>query len=167
VATVRRIEATDWQLLRELRLRSLRDAPEAFGQTHETALRLHDADWQQMARSSMHGDSRTWLIAEAAGAAVGIVQARRRASQDCLVYSMWVAPAARRSGIGRQLLDAVADWALGWGAHRIVLWVFGANEDAQRFYAQIGFSFVVHGPDAEAGRSFGALAMVRPLSPKT
>ena len=117
-ATVRRIRASDWQLLRELRLRSLREAPEAFGQSHENALRMPDSDWQATARASIHGDSRTWLIAEAGGEAVGVVQARRRAPDDCLVFSMWVAPAARQGGVGRQLIDAVAEWATGWGARR-------------------------------------------------
>jgi GNAT superfamily N-acetyltransferase len=166
-ATVRRIRASDWQLLRELRLRSLREAPEAFGQSHENALRIPDSDWQATARASIHGDSRTWLIAEAGGEAVGVVQARRRAPDDCLVFSMWVAPAARQGGVGRQLIDAVAEWATGWGARRIVLWVFAANEGAQRFYHRIGFSFAADGADVESGRSYGALAMTRPISPQT
>jgi len=162
-ATVRRITASDWRLLRELRLQSLRDAPEAFGQSHENALRIPDDDWRATARASAQGNSRTWLIAEAETQPVGVVQARRRAPDDCLVFSMWVVPAARRSGIGRQLIDAVTEWATGWGARRIVLWVFAANEGAQRFYMSIGFSFEADGADIESGRSYGALAMTRPI----
>ncbi|HEY5521198.1 MAG TPA: GNAT family N-acetyltransferase [Candidatus Limnocylindrales bacterium] len=162
--TVRRIRASDWRLLRELRLRSLRDAPEAFGQSHENALRIPDEDWQATARASAHGNSRTWLIAEEGDQPLGVVQARRRAPEDCLVFSMWVAPAARQTGIGRQLIDAVAEWATGWGARRIVLWVFAANEGAQRFYMRIGFSFTADGTDVESGRSYGALAMTRPIA---
>ena len=79
---------------------------------------------------------------------------------------MWVAPAARQDGVGRQLIDAVVEWATGWGARRIVLWVFAANEGAQRFYRRIGFSFAADGADVESGRSYGALAMTRPISPR-
>jgi ribosomal protein S18 acetylase RimI-like enzyme len=76
---------------------------------------------------------------------------------------MWVAPEARREGVGRQLIDAVADWASSWGGSRIVLWVYAANVEAQRFYTSLNFEFVSDGPDAESGSSYGALAMVKPI----
>ncbi len=150
-------------MLRELRLASLLDAPDAFGQTHANALEIPDGEWQQVARSSASGDARLWLICRDGGADVGLVQARRRAPDDCLVFSMWVAPGARRSGVGRLLIDSVAEWASGWGARRLVLWVFGANDGAHHFYNSIGFSVVPDGPDAESGKSFGAFAMERPI----
>jgi GNAT superfamily N-acetyltransferase len=95
---------------------------------------------------------------------VGLVQARRRPPEDCLIFSMWVAPAARRGGTGTALIEAVATWAAAWGGQRLVLWVYGANESAQRFYERIGFEFVESGPDVESGRSYGALAMARRLA---
>jgi len=162
-ATVRRIRPDDWQVLRELRLLSLGDAPEAFGQTYANAAAIPDDEWQQNARAAAHGDARTWLIAEQDGQALGLVQARRRAPDECLVFSMWVAPGARRTGVGRMLIDEVAQWAARWGARRIVLWVVGANEGAHRFYERIGFNVVRDGPDAESGKSFGAFAMERPI----
>lgn len=162
---VRRITADDWQLLRELRIESLRDAPEAFGQTYDNAVREPDAEWQSTARASAAGDRRAWFLAfDDAGNALGLVQARRRPPAECLVFSMWVAPAARRLGTGRALLDAVERWARGWGAQRIVLWVFGANEGAQRFYERTAFRFVPEGPDAESGLTYGAVAMERLLN---
>jgi GNAT superfamily N-acetyltransferase len=162
-AFVRRISPDEWQILRELRLASLDDAPQAFGQTHDNALAIPDRDWQQLARNSSSGDARIWLIASDGTADVGLVQARRRAPDDCLVFSMWVAPGARRSGVGQMLIDGLADWARNWGARRLVLWVFGANEGAHKFYERIGFTVVQDGPDAESGKSFGAFAMVRPV----
>src|SRR4051794_29562412 len=163
VTTIRRIKPSEWQLLRELRLRSLLDAPGAFGQTHDNAVAIPDSEWQQNARGAARGDSRTWLIAGLDGVDVGLVQARRRAPDDCLLFSMWVAPEARRSGVGRMLIDAVGNWAASWGARRIVLWVVGANEGAHRFYEQIGFQVMTQGPDAESGHAFGAFAMERPI----
>jgi GNAT superfamily N-acetyltransferase len=161
---VRRITADEWALLRELRLASLGDAPQAFGQTREKALGEPDSEWQSAARASSRGDRRAWFLARADdGSDVGLVQARRRPPAECLIFSMWVAPGARRTGAGRALIDAVADWAGGWGATRMVLWVFGANEGAQRFYERIGFRVVSEGPDADSGGSYGALAMERLL----
>jgi len=164
---VRRITPADWHLLRELRLASLRDAPEAFGQRYEQAAAEQESEWRSAARASSSGDRRAWFLARtgdaAAADALGLVQARRRPPSDCLVFSMWVAPAARRGGVGVALIDAVAEWARSWGAQRIVLWVFGANEGALRFYERIGFRVVPEGPDAESGRAFGALAMELPI----
>ena len=167
---VRRIQPDDWALLRDMRLRALRDAPEAFGQTYENAAAEPELEWRGAARAASGGDRRTWLIARSDGGAeagqrseVGMVQARRRSPDDCLVFSMWVAPEARREGVGRALIDAAADWARGWGGRRIVLWVTGVNEGAQRFYERIGFRLLSDGPDAESGRAFGALAMELPL----
>ena len=162
--SIARIKPHDWPLLRDLRLRSLLDAPDAFGQRYENAATESDDDWRAAARASSAGNRRIWLIAsDPTGEPLGLVQARRRPETDCLLFSMWVAPAARRSGVGTALVDAVRDWASGWGAERIVLWVFGANESAMRFYQRIGFTLVSAGPDAESGHAFGALAMQCPI----
>ena len=160
---VRRIRADEWRVLRELRLRSLGDAPQAFGQTYENAAAIKDEEWQQNARQAAQGDGRTWLIASNGSVDVGLVQGRRRPPDDCLVFSMWVAPEARRTGVGRELLDAVGEWAATWGGRRIVLWVTGTNEGGHRFYDSIGFRVLADGADAESGRTFGAIAMERPI----
>jgi GNAT superfamily N-acetyltransferase len=160
-AQIRRIKPSEWQILRELRLRSLADAPDAFGQTYDNAVSISDEEWQQSARQAAQGDGRTWLIASRDGRDVGLVQGRRRPPDDCLVFSMWVAPEARRAGVGRELLDAVAEWAATWGGIRVVLWVTGANEDGHRFYDSVGFHALTEGADAESGRTFGAFAMER------
>jgi GNAT superfamily N-acetyltransferase len=53
--------------------------------------------------------------------------------------AMWVAPEARRRGIGRALVDAVVDWAASIGQRRVVLWVGDANIGARDLYAALGF----------------------------
>jgi ribosomal protein S18 acetylase RimI-like enzyme len=164
---VRRIRPAEWQLLRDLRLRSLNDAPEAFGQRYAEAAAQSDDEWRSNARASSAGSRRIWFIARDAesGAEIGLVQGRRRPEADCLLFSMWVAPEARRSGAGRALVDAVSDWARAWGGTRVVLWVLGTNEPALRFYERIGFRLLAEGPDAESGRAYGAFAMERPIGP--
>ena len=162
VLAIGRIKPEDWPLLRDMRLRSLLDAPEAFGQTYENAAAESDDEWRAAARASAAGKRRAWFIArDQQGEALGLVQARRRPETDCLLFSMWVAPTARRNGVGTALVEAVHGWAAGWGADRIVLWVFGANESAMSFYRRIGFQLLADGPDAQSGHAFGALAMER------
>jgi GNAT superfamily N-acetyltransferase len=169
-ASVRRIRADESDLLKRLRLASLEDAPEAFGERLSHAARVDEREWNAMARAASSGDRRAWFVAESldprSGRAepVGIVQARRRPPDSCLLFSMWVDPAARGQGVGRALLDAVEEWATGWGARQIVLWVFESNTPAIKLYKRSGFEHVASGPDAEAGVSWKARAMRRPLA---
>ncbi len=120
--------------------------------------------WRQQARAAASGDRRAWFIAETGPpwVALGLVNGRRRPPTDVLLFSMWVDPAGRRRGIGRRLIEALDAWASRWGAQRTVLWVFAGNEPAIRFYLRLGFMIEMNGPDAETGKSYGALAMVRP-----
>jgi GNAT superfamily N-acetyltransferase len=160
--SVQRIRADEWEVLRDIRLRSLLDAPDAFGQRYDEAVATTTDDWISNARASADGDRRIWFIARSdVDAPIGVVQARRRPPSDCLLFSMWVAPEARRLGVGGLLVDAVNEWGSGWGAARVVLWVLAANEPAMRFYDRIGFSLLNSGPDAESGRAYGAFAMER------
>jgi GNAT superfamily N-acetyltransferase len=163
---VRRIGPLEGATLRDLRLRSLRDAPEAFGQNVVDAAARDDQDWQQQARQASYGDRRAWFIAEdEAHHRFGLVQGRRRPPSDLLIFSMWVDPAQRRSGVGRQLIDGLEEWSRTWGATHSVLWVFGTNEPAIRFYRRLGFEVEPDSADADSGRTYGALAMSRPVRP--
>lgn len=163
--SVRRIAPDQWQLLRDVRLRSLLDSPHAFGQRYDEASNTTDDEWQSTARASAEGSRRAWYIAfDDSGAALGVVQARRRPPAECLLFSMWVAPEARRLGVGSELVDAVGNWGRDWGAERVILWVLGTNESALRFYYKIGFVLLTTGPDAESGRAYGAFAMERAAS---
>lgn len=165
---VRRISAADGPLLRELRLRSLAEAPEAFGQSLADAAARPDAEWRAEAKAASQGDRRAWFIAHDAAAdgptSLGVVLARRRPPDVALVFSMWVDPRVRRGGVGRALIRAASDWAAPWGADRVVLWVVAGNEPAIRFYQRLGFTLVDSGPDAESGRAYGALAMIRAIT---
>ena len=46
---VRATTITDWQALREIRLRALRDAPYAFGSTHAREAAFSDDEWHRRA----------------------------------------------------------------------------------------------------------------------
>ena len=160
---IRRITPDDGPILRDLRLRSLVDAPEAFGQPLAEARGRPAAEWTRSARRSSRGDNRTWLFAELGGGIVGLVQGRKRRPATLLLFSMWVDPSVRRIGIGCKLIDALERWALGWDAKETVLWVYGGNAPAQRFYQDLGFDVLREGEDVESGARFGALAMRRTI----
>ena len=59
-----------------------------------------------------------------------------------MIHALYVHPRARRSGLGRRLIDEAKA-----GSDRLEIWTLQANRDARAFYAAQGFS--------EAGRSDG------------
>jgi len=164
---IRRIRPDDGPLLRELRLRSIADAPHAFGQPLEEARARPDVEWSRSARQSSHGDHRAWFIAENATGPVGLVQGRRRRPATLLLFSMWVDPDARRDGVGRELIARLEEWARGWDALETMLWVFAANSSALDFYRDLGFEPVRQGQDAASGARFAAVAMRREIHSPT
>ena len=135
----------------------------------EEALARDGAEWAEMAAAGSAGDRRAWFVAVDPGAPerlpVGMVTGRRRPNGTLLVFSMWVDPEWRRTGLGGALLDAAERWGRGWGAGRTLLWVMNGNADAFAFYAALGFHRETGTEDDEAGRRVGAAVLVRPIVP--
>lgn len=62
--------------------------------------------------------------------------------QEAHLLNLTVAPAHRREGLGRLMLDAIALWARGQGARTLWLEVRVGNERARAVYAAGGFHSV-------------------------
>ncbi|QDU87059.1 putative acetyltransferase [Pirellulimonas nuda] len=77
------------------------------------------------------------------------------------VHDLSVLPSHRGQGVGRMLLDAVADKARGLGCCKVTLEVLEANP-ARRIYEAAGFQQVSYGQGAG-----GALFLSKPLDPPT
>ena len=70
----------------------------------------------------------------------GVVGAFRRLDPDEVqLVSLWVDPRARGRGVARSLIRAVAGWAQGLGAGRVVLFVQEANAPGRALYLRAGF----------------------------
>jgi GNAT superfamily N-acetyltransferase len=169
---IRRIGPDEGPQLKAFRLRALAEEPEAFGESVAEAEARDEAEYVARARAASDGDRRAWFLAELVDdrasvaddpVPVGLAMGRRRPPDDCMVFSVWVAAPARGRGVGRALVDSVADWARSWGARRLVLWVFRSNGAAIRFYERLGFAIEPVGQDAELGAPHHAVAMHRAL----
>lgn len=83
-----------------------------------------------------------YLAVDGAGADVGMVAGMRNTTDPSTaeLISMWVAPDARRSGAGADLVRAVVDWADDSEYARVELWVTRGNDAAEHLYQNLGFT---------------------------
>ena len=134
-ATIERLAADDGARLREIRLRALRDAPEAFARTLEQATAWPLDTWnEQTARFAN-------FVAVVDHSDVGLIRGALDANERDTgwLLSMWVAPELRGAGIAPALVEAVVDWARSLDLRRLLLDVVETNARALTFYARMGF----------------------------
>lgn len=149
--TVRRLAPDDWELLRRLRLAALEDSPLAFGSTLARELGFDEETWRSRCLTS------TYLLAERDSEPQGMVAGFfRHPTEDGWhpaaaappagsgpalfeIVSMWVAPPARRQGVGRRLVQEITELGLAAGADEVILWVADGNDPALAAYERCGF----------------------------
>ena len=139
---VRRAIPAEWQRVRDLRLRSLEDAPEAFGSTLEEEQSFGQPEWVAWIQG-WEGATNALYVAEVEddGAWVGMAVGSRTGEEGrAHLYGMWVDPAWRTRGVGTRLVHEVLGWAGSWGARSMVLGVTETNDGAARFYERLGFA---------------------------
>jgi hypothetical protein len=73
---VRRFRPDEWRAYRDLRLRSLADAPDAFGSTLERECDLPHAHWSERLASPTDGARTLPLAAERGGEVAGLAFGR-------------------------------------------------------------------------------------------
>jgi GNAT superfamily N-acetyltransferase len=96
---VRQVRAAEWEELREMRLRGLADAPDAFASTLEREAAFPEDVWRQRAQG---GPASTTFIARADGLGVGIaVVIAEPVPGRMQLVGMWVDPRHRHRGIAR------------------------------------------------------------------
>jgi ribosomal protein S18 acetylase RimI-like enzyme len=129
----RQAQTADWEALRQLRLRALADAPDAFASTLEAEVAFPDEVWRQRAEG---GPASATFIAREGGVDVGLVRvfAEPDVPGRMHLVSMWVDPGYRRRGVARALVAQAVR-----RAREVSLWVADHNTAARRLYEQLGF----------------------------
>jgi ribosomal protein S18 acetylase RimI-like enzyme len=133
---IERLGPADWELLRDVRLAALRDAPNAFWAKLSDE-RLYDTDkWLSFLNAV------AWFVARRDNRdIVGLAGLHQSGDTDPEVISMWVVAAERRHGIGARLTMAAVRQAENQGARTVGLWVTDGNTAASRMYQRLGFVF--------------------------
>lgn len=152
-------------IFKAARLRALQDTPTAFGSTYARESQLTDADWIDRA-GQWNGESKILLLAMDDGDCCGIagVLLDKDDAKRAQLISMWTAPAHRRQGIGRLLVNEILAWALQRGAGTLQLLVTSHNERALRFYERLGFTLTGRTEPYPNDPSLMELEMSRPVS---
>jgi GNAT superfamily N-acetyltransferase len=135
MVVVREVSPDDWEVLRDVRLAALLEAPSAFGSTYAREAPFTREQW----RARINARSVTFFAhlpqsPEPAGLA-GIYL--ENGVPD--LVSMWVRPSARGHRVGEALITAAADWVKAHHHDALLLWVTESNTAARTLYERCGF----------------------------
>ena len=164
MAVIREITMDDWELMRDVRLAALADAPSAFASSYAREAAFTRVHWQRR----INERSVTFLAYDTAdGAADGTVPAGLAGVyiEDLTpdVVSMWVRPRFRGRGVGEALLEATAAWAKSRSHPVLYLWVIETNTPARRLYERCGFTPTGESMPLPSDPSLPEIRMSRPL----
>lgn len=166
---VRRVLATEWTDVRDLRLRALQDpvAALAFLDTFENASAQPDAFWQHRTANAAEGGPNAQFVAIAEdgewfGSATVLPSGLEGPESTALVVGVYVAEGHRGAGAIETLFDECATWSAEQGAHGLTLEVHVDNHRAQAAYERCGFTRTGQITELAHGREY---VMVRPVVP--
>lgn len=144
---IRRLTEADAALFWAVRLRALRDNPEAFGRSYEESRDRPLADVARVLReeAASPDDFTLGAFATADGSLVGLAGFRRHQGRKERhkgdVWGVYVTPEARGRGAGRALLEELIARARALpGLEQIHLTVVSINEPACHLYRALGFA---------------------------
>jgi ribosomal protein S18 acetylase RimI-like enzyme len=158
------LAASQWPLLKRLRLAALADSPDAFSPTLEETLAHPDAYWQTWAERAQEAGRRVF-IANVNGDPAGLVSAVRDDDGVGHIGAMRVDPLARRAHLGRSLLRSGCDFLAAAGCGRIVLTVTETNAAAIAMYESEGFALTGRSQPLRPGSPLANLEMAREKPP--
>lgn len=138
MASVRVLTKQDIQEFRTIRLRALKEHPEAFGAAYAEEAALTPEAMESWLDGSIFGAfDESMLVGIVSIRGSRYLKTRHRAN----IGAMYVAPEARGKGAGQALIDAALEKAHSFeGVEDVVLAVTVGNDSARRLYLRAGFT---------------------------
>lgn len=132
--SLRRLEPSDWALMRAVRLAMLLDEPSAYGSTFARESAFTEEIWRERLQQSV------FIVEREDGLPLASATLLRLDPQDeSEIVAMWVAGHARGQGLADALVHACREQAVADGAESVVLYVMVDNPRAAAAYARLGF----------------------------
>jgi len=130
---------------KELRMKSVKEFPEAFGSTYDEELLLCDEGWQRRLKLNM-------LFAKSDDKIVGMIGAkidsRKKLKHSALIISFYVLPEFRGRKVGFLLISTLIEKLRSErNIKRFILHVTTTAMSAIRLYKKLGFKVVGTLPD--------------------
>jgi len=140
---VNRITTEDWRAWREIRMRSVRESPEAFAAQVRTITPEQDREprWRERIAHAVG----CWIAFDGERS-VGMVALDRMDDGRLQLASMFVGAEARRRGVGAALIEAVVHESTG---DTLYLRVMAGNDPAVAAYERAGFALTDTTCDAD------------------
>ncbi len=144
-----------WKEYRELRLRALREDPEAFSSAYATAKDLPDDFWQGRLTKALKGEREWLLFARESGKLVGMIGAyiAEGTTDTATIVSVYVPAEERGKGISSRLMEEML--AVLSRKPRLKLARLAVNVTqlpALKLYKRFGF-YEIGREDAETGEA--------------
>jgi len=171
-----RLPPDEWPVYKALRLRALRDEPQAFGEPYAHAAAQLDARWRERLEDVQRQVGGDLLFARNGDRLVGLIGAFPYTSEEganigssptreVRIYSVFVADEERGRGTGSRLMEAMLEALATSGRFdRVSLTVNEAQSAAVALYRRFGFQ-VIDQVTATLGdgQEHRELVMARPL----
>jgi ribosomal protein S18 acetylase RimI-like enzyme len=161
---IKLLAPADAALFRDIRLEALAQNPEAFGSTFERENEQPLPRFEQkLTQTDIFG---AFVEDDLAGIAGYMGHDSPKHHHKGVLWTMYVRPAARNSGLGKRLVEAVVNHASG-RVEQLQLSVVSDNQTAHRLYANLGFVEYGREPNAlkQSGRYYDEILMVKFLTP--
>ncbi len=134
----------EWQLYKQIRLKSLWTEPQAFGSSYSEVVQRPDSHWQDRLIESREGKKGWLLFAKENGQIIGMIGAYCAAESDVVeIISVYVTKEKRGHGVAAALMTAILE-EVGKGNvfRKAVLTVNAKQTAAVALYRQFGFQII-------------------------
>lgn len=138
------LKPEEWQQYRDLRLRALKEEPQAFGSTYEKNAQHPDSFWQERIEDTINKNTQWLVFAKLNATLVGMMGAFVEKEPDTVhVIAAYVAPEARGKGISKMLMKELIKRIIANKIiKKIIVDVNTEQEAAVFLYKNSGFQIV-------------------------
>ena len=104
---ITKLTGTEWQEYRNLRLRALKEDPQAFGTNYKTSLEYTEEEWKRRLDNASKGETNWLLFAKDNDKLVGMVGAylEKEVKDTATIISVYVPNEERGKGISKKLME--------------------------------------------------------------